>query len=224
MTLREYADVIQGSEDWNTQRRGMVTASVVGQLITGKTLKPAVNDYSRGLTAMLTAERITGYTDPTYMNDDMLRGTMDEPIARDVYSEHYAPARETGFLVRDDWGFEIGFSPDGLVGDDGLLEVKSRRQKKQLLTVLADEVPPENMAQLQCGLLVSGRAWIDYVSFSGGMSLWRKRIHPDPAWFAAIIAAVQLFETNSAAMVAAYTEATAGLPATERTVEMEMSL
>ena len=165
MTLHEYPDLEQGSEEWFAQRRGMVTASVVGQLITAKTIKPAVNDYSRALTATLTAERITGYTEPTYMNDNMLRGTLDEPRARDKYSERYAPATETGFMVRDDWGFNIGYSPDGLVGDDGLIEVKSRRQKKHLQTILSDQVPPENMAQIQCGLLVSGREWCDYISY-----------------------------------------------------------
>ena len=224
MSIRHFEEVIQGSADWHDQRRGMVTASVVGQLITAKTLKPAVNDNSRGLTALLTAERITGYTEPTYSNDDMLRGTLDEPIARDLYSKHYALAREIGFTVRDDWGWNLGYSPDGLVGDDGLIEIKSRRAKKQLLTVLADEVPPENLAQLQCGLLVTGRKWIDYVSFCGGMPLYVKRVLPDPAWFEAIIAAVALFEVNAAAMVTSYTQATQGLPATERTMEMEMML
>src|SRR5689334_22831391 len=91
MTLIEYPEIDQGSEEWFAQRRGMVTASVVGQLITAKTLQPATNDYARGLTALLVAERITDYTEPTFMNDDMLRGVMDEPVARDLYSEHYAP-------------------------------------------------------------------------------------------------------------------------------------
>jgi hypothetical protein len=115
-------------------------------------------------------------------------------------------------MVRDDWGFRIGYSPDGLVGDDGLIEVKSRRQKKQLQTIVSDEVPPENMAQLQCGLLVSGRAWIDYVSYCGGMPLYVKRVLPDPRWFEAIVAAVSAFEDTAADMVAAYHEATKGLP------------
>jgi hypothetical protein len=84
-------------------------------------------------------------------------------------------------MVRDDWGFSLGYSPDGLVGDDGLIEVKCRRQKKHLQTILADEVPPENMAQLQCGLLVSGREWIDYVSYCGGMPMYVKRVYPDTA-------------------------------------------
>ena len=216
MTLRILADVEQRSEEWYKQRRGMVTASAVGQLITAKTLKPADNDYSRGLTALLVAERITGHTEPTFISNDMWRGIDDEPRAREKYAEHYAEVDQVGFMVRDDWGFSIGYSPDGLVDDDGLIEVKSPRPKTHLRTILAGEVPPQHMAQIQCGLLVSGRKWCDFISYSGGMPMWTKRVYPDPKWHEAIVAAVAKFEENAAQMVATYTESTANLPATER--------
>jgi hypothetical protein len=222
MTLIELPDLIQGSEEWHDQRRGMVTASVVGKLVTPKTIRPANNDDSRGLTALLVAERITGYTDPTYMSDDMLRGVEDEPRAIEAYSEHYAPVTTSGFMVRDEDGWKLGYSPDGLVGDDGLIEVKSRRSKKHLTTILADEVPAENMAQCQAGLLVSGREWLDYVSYCGGMPLFVKRVRPDPRWFDAIIAAVEQFEKTAAEMIANYEASVADLPMTERVVEQEM--
>ncbi|WP_075833595.1 MULTISPECIES: lambda exonuclease family protein [unclassified Rhodococcus (in: high G+C Gram-positive bacteria)] len=221
-TLIELPDLEQGSEEWHAQRRGIVTASVVGQLVTTKTLKPASNDVSRGLTRLLVAERITGWTDPMYVSDDMLRGIEDEPKARDKYSEHYAPVTEIGFMIREDHDVKIGYSPDGLIGDDGLIEVKSRRQKKHLETILADEPPAENLAQMQCGLLVSGREWCDYISYCGGMPLWVKRVFPDQRWFDAILAAVDAFEENAAEMIRLYDERTVGLPMTERTVEMEM--
>ncbi|MET4222818.1 lambda exonuclease family protein [Oerskovia enterophila] len=214
--LHELPDLIQGTDGWRAQRRGLVTASVVGQLITAKTLQPASNETSRGLTALLVAERITGHTDPTYTSDDMLRGIVDEPRAREKYSEHHAPVRETGFMVRDDWGFKIGYSPDGLVGDDGLIEITSRRQKVHLATILADEVPAESMAQLQSGLLVSGRAWIDYVSYCGGMPLYVKRVLPDPRWAEAIVTVVEQFERAAERMVSDYLEQVDGLPTTER--------
>lgn len=222
MSLHELPNLIQGTDEWHDQRRGIVTASVVGQLITPATIKPASNDTSRGLTAMLAAERITGWTDPTYMNDDMLRGVEDEPRAVDVYSEHYAPVTTTGFMVRDDWGFKIGYSPDGLVGTDGLIEVKSRRQKKHLQTILADEVPAENMAQIQCGLLVSGRDWCDYISYCGGMPLYVRRVEPDATWFLAIIAAVRKFETAVEQMVSDYRDRITEMPPTERVILEEM--
>jgi hypothetical protein len=224
VSLIELPDLLQGSDAWLEQRCGMVTASVVGKLVTAKTIKPANNDDSRGLTALLVAERITGHVDPVYVSDDMLRGQEDEPRAVEVYSEHYAPVTTTGMMIRDDFGFRIGYSPDGLVGDHGLIEVKSRRSKKQLQTILADEVPAENMAQLQCGLLVSGREWIDYISFCGGMPLYVKRVWPDDRWFDAIVQAVEAFEDQAEAMVAKYQQAIQGRPMTERAVEMEMAL
>jgi hypothetical protein len=227
MALTEYPELEQGSEQWLEARRGLVTASTVGQLLTA-TGRPASNDTSRRLTLSLVAERITGYVEPVWVNDDMRRGQLDEPIARDLYTEHIAPhmtpATETGFMVRDDWGWSLGYSPDGLVGDYGLLEVKSRRQKKHLQTILADEVPAENMAQLQAGLLVSGREWIDYVSFSGGMPLWVKRVYPDPGWFTAIVEAVAAFEQAAEQMVDTYLDRTEGLPVTERRIETDLGL
>lgn len=219
-------DVEQGSDEWHAARCGIVTASVVGQLVTARTLKIAANDTSRGLTAQLVAERITGYSEPIRTSADMERGTLDEPYARDVYSKHHAPATRAGFMVRDDWGWRLGYSPDGLVGDDGLIEIKSRKQKIQLATILADTVPAENMAQIQCGLLVSGRDWCDYVSYCGGMPLYVRRVLPDAAWHEAIIAAVDALETAAHTMIADYMVATAAMPLTERIdhyADMELS-
>lgn len=264
MTLRVYPNLIQGSEEWLAQRRGMLTASVIGALITTRRLsaidypcpscdapanepcrskrdpgtaiktlhpergeyakrqpspiviEPASNDVSRSLTLLLACERITGYTEPTYVNDDMQRGLDEEPRARDMYSELYAPVTETGLMVRDDWGFRIGYSPDGLVGDDGLIEVKSPRQKGHLATILGDGVPTEHMPQLQCGLLVSGRKWIDFISWSGGMPMLRRRVYPQQRWFDAIIGAARAFEENAMEIRREYDERTEGLPATER--------
>ena len=215
MSLTTYPDLEQGSPEWLAARCGIVTASVVGQLVT-PTLKTANNDTSRGLTMTLAAERITGHVEPMQVSQPMLRGQLDEPFARDAYSEHHAPVVELGFMVRDFGKYRIGFSPDGLVNDDGLIEIKSRAQKKHLQTILADEVPAENMAQVQTGLLVSGREWIDYVSFCGGMPLWTKRVLPDERWFHAIQEAVELFENNAAEIYDRYLKAVEGLPATER--------
>jgi hypothetical protein len=225
MTLTILESLEQGTEEWADQRRGMVTASVVGKLVTARTLKPADNDESRGLTALLVAERITGWTDPTYMNDDMWRGVTEEPRARDWYGEQFAmPVCEVGFMILERDGWTLGYSPDGLVGTNGLIEVKAPRAKAHLRTILSGEVPGHYMAQLQAGLLVSGREWIDYLSWCGGMPPFVKRVLPDPKWHEAIVAAVEKFEQTAEAMTADYRALTHGLPATERVVEMEMSL
>ena len=223
MTLTVHPELVQGSEDWHAQRRGIVTASVVGRLITAKTLKPASNPESRSLTALLASERITGWTESTYMNDDMWRGVVDEPRARDKYAEHCdVEVTEVGFMTEDRWGFTIGYSPDGLVGDDGLIEIKSRRPKKQVETIVSGHPPIENMAQCQAGLLVTGRKWLDYVSYCGGMPMWIHRIYPDQKWFDAIVAAVELFEQNAAELNRIYQESAAGFPLTERIIGQDM--
>lgn len=210
--LQVFNEIEQGTDEWHALRRGIVTASVIGQLITPGTIKPAKNDTARGLTTHLVAERITGHTEDVYISADMERGNFDEPFAREVYDQNFAPVTEVGFMIRG----TLGYSPDGLVGNDGLIEIKSRRQKKHLATILADEVPTENMAQIQAGLLVSGREWLDYISFCGGMPLYVKRVYPDIRWFTAIKDALALFEDNAATMIANYQAATAGLPMTER--------
>jgi hypothetical protein len=214
--LTVHNDVVQGTLEWEALRRGMLTASVVGLTITPARLKFAANDTSRGLIATLAAERITDYTEETRGSFDMQRGTMDEPYAREVYSEHHAEATESGFMVLQ-WGdIRIGYSPDGLVGDDGIIEIKSRLQKIQLQTILNDTVPAGNMAQIQTGLLVSGRKWCDYVSYCGGMPLWTKRVLPDPTWQLAILDAAEEVEKSILSLIEVYGSKIEGLPPTER--------
>jgi hypothetical protein len=223
VSLIEHPDLVQGTDEWLEQRRGMVTASVVGKLITPSTVKPAKNDDSRAVIALLVAERITGHVDPVYVNDDMQRGHEEEPRAVEKYSEHYAHVTyPVGFMVREEPTWRLGYSPDGLVGDDGLIEVKAPRAKTHLRTILSGEVPPYHMPQLQAGLLVTGRRWVDFISYCGGMPMWLKRVHPDPRWFDAITAAVEQFEETAADMVAAYERETEGLPRTERVTDLEM--
>ena len=145
----------EGGEDAHASY--LSCASTVGRLITPRTIKPADNPDSRALTMLLVSERITGWTEDTYVSSAMWRGVEDEPRAVETYSQAYAPVETVGFMVRDDGGCRIGYSPDGLVGNDGLIEVKSRSPKEHVRVVIEDAVPAEHMAQLQCGLLVSGR-------------------------------------------------------------------
>lgn len=272
MSLTILENLEQGSEQWHDARRGIVTASTVGKLITAgppdalsvdchrcgavvgspclsvaakkeptaiKTIHDmrtdlaadlppvysvANNETSRALRATLVAERISGFTEDGPMTSDMWRGVEVEPVARDVYSERHQPVSEVGFMRLDeDWG-TLGYSPDGLIGDDGLIEIKAPRPKGHILAVIKGEVPAHNFAQLQAGLLVSGREWIDFLPYVGGLPMWTKRVYPDPAWHDVIKAAVAQFEKTAAEMVAAYTEATEGLAPTERVLQLEMSL
>ena len=224
--IRYYRDIEQGSDEWLAVRRGILTASEM-RLIMTPTLRPASNDKERAHLFELIGQRITGYTEPHYISDDMLRGHEDEIESRIRYAEHFYPVTECGFVTRDMGGFVIGYSPDGLVGDDGLIECKSRRQKYQIETILADEVPAEYLLQIQTGLLVTGRKWLDFVSYCGGMPMFVKRVWPCPEIQQAIIAAASAFEQRLAAAQARYDEWRNRQPVvihTERTIEQEIMI
>jgi predicted phage-related endonuclease len=224
--VTHHRDLIQGSDEWLEQRCGMLTASEMRHILT-PTLKQANNDKSRAHEWELLFQRITGFVEPHYVSDDMLRGRDDEIEARIQYGKHFAPVTEVGFITNDQWGFTIGYSPDGLVGDDGLIECKSRRGKYQVQTIAEDTVPEEYVLQLQTGLLVTGRKWIDFVSYSGGLPMFVKRVEPDPLIQGAIVAAATAFEARLAEKEREYRATLAAMPKlipTERRVEQEMIL
>lgn len=220
-----HRDLIQGTEEWLQQRCGLLTASEMRHCLTVKTLKVADNDKTRSHIWELLFQRLTGFVEPHYVSDDMLRGHDDEIEARTQYAKHYAPVEEVGFITNDQWGFTLGYSPDGLVGDDGLIECKSRRGKFQVQTIAENEVPEEYVLQLQTGLLVTGRNWIDFISYSGGLPMFVKRVEPDPLIQGAILAAATAFELKLAEKEREYRASLNTMPKlinTERRVEMEM--
>ena len=131
--------------------------------------KLANNEISRNYLRKLLAERITNLTEPGYYNDDMARGHLLEPLARDLYSSHYEQVIECGFVKKDYGSFCIGFSPDGLIGDTGFFEIKSRLGRHHIASVFSREVPSEYVIQVQTGLAVSDREWAHYVSFTPGL-------------------------------------------------------
>lgn len=211
--MKIYEHLEQGTEEWLEARRGILTASVIGKLITPKTMKVASNDTARALIRTLAAERITGHIEPVYVTADMEFGQMIEPIARQMYAEwQNVEVREVGFITREIDGHTLGYSPDGLVGDDGLIEIKSRRQHIQLDTILTGKVPGANMAQIQAGLLVTGREWCDYLSFCPQMPLYRIRVKPQKLWQNAIREALETFEEVAARYIASYKQDADGLP------------
>ena len=268
-----YAELEQGSPEWLQARCGVVTASVIGQLITSskpgadlytcpkcdasagdpcisvaaKEPKPlkvmhserftvaaesnaapilsiAMTDTARAAILRIAAERISGHVEETFTTWDMQRGHDDEPKARDEYEQrHDVTVDEIGFMTREVDGVTIGYSPDGLVADDGLIECKSRRQATQLAHWINGDkpsVPAENMAQLQTGLLVSGRDWIDYLGFAEGWPTLEIRVYPEAQWAAVIVAAAKYAETEIQRITTTYTERTAGLTPSERTPEL----
>lgn len=204
--IRYYTDLIQGSDEWLAARCGLLTASEM-KLILTPSLKIASNDKERAHLYELMAQRITGYVEPHYVSDDMLRGHEDEVEAKILYAQRYAPVEEMGFITNDRWGFTLGYSPDGLVGDGGLIECKSRRAKFQVETILDAEaglIPAEFVLQVQTGLMVSERKWLDFISYSGGLPMATVRVWPDPVTQDAIEQAAGAFEKRLAEKMARY--------------------
>lgn len=218
-------NVIQGTDEWHAARNGLLTASEV-KLILTPTLKIANNEKTRAHVWELAAQRISGYTEPTYIGDEMLRGHIDEIKARDLYSEYYEPVEEIGFVTRDIGGCVIGYSPDGVgvIGNFGI-EAKSRRQKFQIETIVKDKVPDDHILQVQAGLLVSGWDYVSYVSYSGGLPMWRIDSEPIEEYQEAITEAAIAFEKQVQEKMVEYQDrlAKAGVVIeTEREIEQDM--
>jgi hypothetical protein len=221
-----YDDVTQGSDEWLALRCGILTASEI-KLILTPTLKIASNDKERAHLFELLAQRVTKYVEPRYVSDDMLRGKEDEIDAKIIYNEKYAPVNEVGFITNNKWGFTLGFSPDGLIGEDGIVEVKSRCQKYQIETIINGNMPNDYMLQVQAGLLVSERSWCDFISYSGGLPMATIRVEPDPVYQDAIIQAAANFERKLSEKMCIYQENLKSMPRlipTERKIEKEITL
>lgn len=215
---------IQGSDEWLDLRRGVLTASEM-KLIVTPTLKVADNEKTRAHLYELAAQRISGYTEPHFISDDMLRGQEDEFYAREAYAKHFAPVTEVGFITNDKWGFMLGYSPDFLVGDDGQGECKSRRQKYQIETIINDEMPAEYAIQIQTGLLVTERAWCDFISYSGGLPMFVKRQYAAEEIQTAILAAARDFYEKLDSKLGEYGDRLTAMPKvilTERIIREEI--
>jgi hypothetical protein len=201
VTITYHKELVQGSEEWHAARCGILTASEMHLIVT-PTLKAASNDKERAHMWELLGQRITQHVEPRYISDDMLRGHEVEIDAAELYAQTYSPIERVGFVTNDKWGFTLGYSPDALVGSDGLVECKSRNQKYQIRTLVdfvsADAIDPDFCIQVQTGLLVSERKWCDLISYCGGLPMATVRVYPDEKVQAAIVAAATAFEERLA--------------------------
>lgn len=192
--------VYQHSPEWYALRCGILTASTVCKVMTAKTLKltqTKAGVHDSDLLYELLSQRVTKHVDEnTYQSVHMMRGAEDEIDARNKYEAAYGEVKQVGFVTNDEYGFTLGYSPDGLVGDDGQIEAKSRMDKFQIETILRDEVPEEYMLQIQTGLLVTKRKWCDFISYCGGLYMFTKRVFPNVEMMAAIVTAGRAFEAR----------------------------
>lgn len=184
MTIKYYPELEQGSDEWFQARCGILTASEMKNVINKslEQVKPTAKEAARGKDVAhlytLLSQRIWGHVPPHFLGYDMIRGHEDEIYAKIEYEKKYAPIEKMGFITNDKWGFTIGFSPDGLVGLDGLIESKSRNHKFQMETILDGEMPDEFGVQVQTGMMVSERIWCDFISYPemGGADMLTIRI------------------------------------------------
>jgi putative phage-type endonuclease len=150
---------LQRTTEWHSQRLGLVTASSIYKVMMAST----TGGY-RNYMAQLVCERLTGQPTETYKSAEMQHGIDTEPEARAAYSAR------TGLLV-EEVGFirhpklEAGASPDGLVGEDGLIEIKCVQPATMLDLIDSRQVPKEHRLQMQWQMAVTGRDWCDYVVY-----------------------------------------------------------
>ena len=223
--IKHHRDLVQGTDEWLAARCGLLTASELKAIVT-PTFKASASASARAHLLDLVAQRVTRHVDPRFITDDMLRGMNDEGDARALYAQHQAPVEEVGFITRDfvvdGVGFTLGYSPDGLVGTDGVIEIKSRRAKFQVETILEGCMPDDFVVQVQAGLLISNRQWCDFISYSGGLPLFVARVHADEVAMAKILEACARAEEQMARMAEDFTRSAKKMIPTERKIEQEM--
>jgi putative phage-type endonuclease len=160
-------EIIQGSPEWKALRCGKVTASRVADVV-AKT-KTGYSASRANYLAQLIAERLTKTPAETYTNAAMQHGTETEPEARDAYCFYHGVTVEQVAFVPHPKIDQAGASPDGLVGDDGLVEIKCPNTATHLETLLGQAVPAKYIDQMQFQMACTGRKWCDFVSYDPRM-------------------------------------------------------
>lgn len=196
----EIIDCEQGSSEWFRTRMGMPTASNFKELLVTPSIKGET--FSKGaITYMykLAGERLINEPMQNMSNAHMQRGHDDEPRARIAYYfETNNVVKQVGFMINNG----AGYSPDGIVGDDGNIEIKSKLPHLQIETIIADVAPAEHIAQMQGGLWVSEREWCDFVSYCPRLlKPFIKRVHRDENLIEKIAERVRIFNEELDALV-----------------------
>lgn len=175
------SDIEQGSDDWFAARCGKVTASRVAD-VAAKT-KSGWGAGRKNYMAELVAERLTGTTAQGFTNAAMQWGTETEPQARTAYEfMQDVSVEQVGFVDHPTIDL-TGASPDGLVGDDGLVEIKCPNTATHIDTLLSGKVPTKYLTQMYWQMACTGRAWCDFVSYdprlTGDLALFVERVERD---------------------------------------------
>lgn len=174
-------EIVQGSAEWLAARAGKVTASRVADVIAKTKTGPGASRAN--YMAELIAERLTGEPAEKFVNAAMAWGTEKEPEARALY-EFLTDAEVTqvGFVPHPTIS-DSGASPDGLVGTEGMVEIKCPNTATHIETLLGQVVPAKYVTQMQWQMACTGRQWCDFASYDprmpDSMRLFVKRIERD---------------------------------------------
>lgn len=193
----EIFDCDQNSPEWYQCRLGIPTASKFSTLLaTGR--GGGESKTRREYLYKLAGEILTGEPMYSYSNDHMERGKEMEGEARDMYVflTDLEPTR-VGFIRNG----RKGCSPDSLIGNDGMLEIKTKLAHLQCEVLLCDEFPTEHKAQCQGQLWVAEREWVDFCSYWPKLPLFAKRVYRDDAYIKKLSDEVDRFNSELADLV-----------------------
>lgn len=188
----------QGSDEWFAIRIGKVTASRVADIL-AKT-KSGYSTSRDNYMAQLVCERLTNQKAESFTNAAMQHGTETEPLARAAYEAlKDVLVDEVGFVPHPSIKM-AGASPDGLVGDDGLIEIKCPNTATHIDTLLNQSVPTKYFTQMQFQMACTGRKWCDFVSFDNRLpeelQLFVKRVPRDDVYIKIMEAEIVQFITE----------------------------
>ena len=194
----------QGSGEWLAQRAGHCTASRFKDVLAR--IKSGEASDRRNYRIQLVTERLTERPCESYTNAAMQYGNDTEPLARMAYEAVTgALVDEAPFMLHPTIKW-VGASPDGLIDDDGMLEIKCPYQSTVHVETLQGGMPRSHTAQIQGNLWVNGRAWCDFVSFDPRMpdhlQVYVQRIKRDDAYIETLAGEVQAFLAEVEALYA----------------------
>lgn len=172
----------QGTHEWKVKKRGFVGASRMADILSKPKTGTGESASRKNYKAEIIAQRLTGIVEPSFSTPSIQWGIDNEPFARSEYEVRKGVfVDQTGFILHPtiEWS---GASPDGLVGDDGLIEIKCPNTATHIDTLLSQKIPSQYEKQMLWQIACTGRAWCDFVSFDPRMpsdlSFFCKRFEP----------------------------------------------
>ena len=189
--MKIYNDLVQGSDEWFAVRLGKLTASKAQQIGNGLSKTGKIGAGLETLCFEKVAEILSGTREEGYKNPDMERGNEQETLARSAYElENNADVKTVGFIELDE---RVGCSPDGLVGDDGLVEIKCHNNLNFTKLLFSKKIETKYIWQMQMQMYIAERKWCDYVAFNENFeNLITIRVERDEEAISKIVEGIEL--------------------------------